>query len=73
MATPTETKTYEDGLRDGEWAQRQRDEQLLFQLQISLECTEAWLMGGCDPKEAAGELRINIHRLREMRNGGRHG
>lgn len=35
-----------------------------WKLLNSLECTAKWLEAGCDPKEAAGELRLNIAALR---------
>jgi hypothetical protein len=40
-----------------------------WKLQNSLECTAAWLENGCDAKEAAVELRLNIAKLRELRRG----
>lgn len=42
-------------------------DEALWRMQNSLECTERWLDAGCDPKEAAGELRLNIATLRELR------
>ncbi|VWD01522.1 bacteriophage protein [Burkholderia aenigmatica] len=31
---------------------------------FSLECTANWLEGGCDPKAAAHEIRLNLEKLR---------
>lgn len=33
----------------------------------SLECTEAWLENGCDPKQAAAEIRLNIANLKKIK------
>ncbi|MFM0487990.1 hypothetical protein [Paraburkholderia graminis] len=34
----------------------------------SLECTAAWLEGGCNPLHAAEELRLNIAAIEKLRS-----
>jgi hypothetical protein len=45
-------------------------DEVLWKIQVSLECAARWLDAGCDPKEAAGELRLNVAHLRELRGVG---
>jgi hypothetical protein len=53
-------------------AARQQDAQSklrhsLKRVLTSLECTAAWLEGGCNPLHAAEELRLNIANIEKLR------
>lgn len=39
----------------------------LTKLEISLECVIKWLEAGCDPKQAAEELKLNLKHLEGVR------
>lgn len=38
-----------------------------YDMLVSLTCTAQWLENGCDPKEAAKEIRLNLKKLHTAR------
>jgi hypothetical protein len=50
----------------GARATKQRE--ALTRILTSLECTAAWLEGGCNPAHAAEELRLNIEAVKKLRS-----
>lgn len=57
----------EAGIAGRQEAQASNRRAALIRILTSLECTAAWLEGGCNPLHAAEELRLNIAAVKKMR------
>lgn len=57
-------------VRDLEWSDEDPTSRVAAFKKIltSLECTAAWLEGGCNPLHAAEELRLNIATVKKLRD-----
>lgn len=58
----------EMGIANRQQAQQSRQRTTLNKILTSLECTVAWLEGGCSPLHAAEELRLNIASVKKLRD-----
>jgi hypothetical protein len=49
-------------------APQSKQREALNRVLTSLECTAAWLEGGCNPVHAAEEIRLNIATVKKLRD-----
>lgn len=57
----------QDGIAIRQEAEASTRRASLNKILTSLECTAAWLEGGCNPLHAAEELRLNIDAVKKLR------